>query len=145
MLLIADHHPFAGAADSLAYALGVFFANGFALPPPYKPHPVTGEIPPIVFRRGKGLTRHPVLDGRSRAERIDSGASFTGSAFWLGSVSHGREVMRLPGGTQVLLPVVAWQFSDSTPRILARACCRGRRSGVVAGASPCSAKLRCSQ
>jgi len=113
LLLIADHHPFAGAADSLAYALDVFFANGFALAPPYERDSLR-----IVFRRGKNLKNHPVLEGRSRAERVDSVVSFTGSAFWVGSsVSRARELMRLPTGTRVLLPVVAWQFSDSTPRI----------------------------
>jgi hypothetical protein len=116
LLLIADHLPFAGAADSLASAIGVFFANGFALQP-NGPDPRTGDYP-IVFRRDGGLVRHPIVDGRSRVERVDSVVSFTGSAFRLGAtVQKPRELMRLPPGTRVRLPVVAWQFSDSTPEI----------------------------
>ena len=116
LLLIADHMPFAGAADSLAAVLGVFFANGFALPP-HRPDAQTGDYP-IVFRRNAELVRHPILDGRSAGERVDSVASFTGSAFRLVRHLEGAgELLRLPRGTRVRLPVVAWQFSDSTPEM----------------------------
>ena len=117
LLLIADHLPFAGAADSLANALGIYFANGFAIPP-FGPDPRTGDYP-IVFRRRDGsLARHAVTDGRRPIERIDSIVSFTGTAFRLGAAhSSPAELMRLPGETRVKLPVVAWQFSDSTPEI----------------------------
>jgi hypothetical protein len=126
LLLIADHLPFAGAADSLASALGVFFADGFALPPD-GPDPRTGDYP-IVFERGHGLAAHAIVDGRSRAERIDSIVSFTGSAFRLGpDVTDPRAIMRLPANTRVRLPVVAWQFSDSTPEI--------RGDGMLQGAT----------
>ena len=111
VLLIADHMPFAGAADSLANALGVFFANGFAMPGTPGTRP--GEI---VFRRGSGLVRHVITDGRSASERVDSVVSFTGSAFRLGaSVTDAAPLMRLPAGTRVRMPLVAWEFSDSTP------------------------------
>jgi hypothetical protein len=111
LLLIADHQPFAGAADSLGSALGVFFANGFAMPAASGARR-SGEI---VFRRGSGLVRHSITDGRSAAERVDSVVSFTGSAFRLASfVERPAELMRLPAGTRVRMPVVAWQFSDST-------------------------------
>lgn len=117
LLLIADHLPFAGAADSLASALGIYFANGFAIPP-FGPDPRTGDYR-IVFRRSDGsLARHAVNAGRSAAERIDSIVSFTGSAFRLGAAHASQvELMRLPRETRVKLPVVAWQFSDSTPEI----------------------------
>lgn len=116
LLLIADHLPFAGAADSLAIALGIAFANGFAIPP-FGPDQRTGDYP-IVFRRGSGLIRHPITDGRSPRERIDSIVSFTGSAFWrTRALVEPSDLMRLPAGTRVRLPVVAWQFSDSTPEI----------------------------
>jgi hypothetical protein len=114
LLLIADHMPFAGAADSLAIALGVFYVNGFAIPRPAA-DAGSGDI---VFRRDAGLVRHPVLDGRSPAERVDSIVSFTGSAFRLGAgAARAAELLRLPPGTRVRLPVVAWQFSDSTPEL----------------------------
>jgi hypothetical protein len=69
LLLIADHQPFAGAADSLASTLGVFFANGFAMPAAG-----VGKRPgEIVFRRGEGLVRHAITDGRSTAQRMGLG------------------------------------------------------------------------
>lgn len=115
LLLIADHMPFAGAADSLARAVGVAFANGFAVPPAEPGGaPADGRI---VFRRGDYLVRHPVIDGRSDAERIDSIVSFTGSAFRLLDGNRSAELMRLPRGTRVLMPTVAWQFSDSTAQL----------------------------
>ena len=122
LLLIADHQPFAGAADSLASTLGVFFANGFAVPA------VGGKRPgEIVFRRGDGLVRHAITDGRSAAQRVDSVVSFTGSAFRLArSVERPGELMRLPADTRVRMPVVAWQFSDSTPEF--------RGDGMLQGA-----------
>ena len=87
----------------------------------------TGDYP-IVFRRDAGLVRHPIIDGRSAAERVDSVVSFTGSAFRLGSAAERpRELMRLPASTRVRLPVVAWQFSDSTPEI--------RGDGMLQGAT----------
>jgi hypothetical protein len=117
LLLIADHMPFAGAADNLANALGVYFANAFAIPP-FGPDPRTGDYP-IVFRRGDGgLGSHPITNGRTSAERIDSIVSFTGSAFRLDAGSAmTSELMRLPPKTRVRLPVRAWQFSDSTAEI----------------------------
>jgi hypothetical protein len=126
LLLIADHLPFAGAADSLASALGIYFANGFAIPP-FGPDPRTGDYP-IVFRRSDGsLGKHAVTNGRTAAERIDSIVSFTGSAFRLGPAHASQvELMRLPSETRVKLPVVAWQFSDSTAEI--------RGDGLLQGA-----------
>ena len=127
LLLIADHLPFAGAADNLGAALGVFFANGFALPP-YSADPRTGDYP-IVFRRGDGgLVAHAITNGRSSAERIDSVVSFTGTAFRLGiDAERQGGLLRLPVGTRVRLPVQAWQFSDSTPEI--------RGDGMLQGAA----------
>jgi hypothetical protein len=123
LLLIADHLPFAGAADSLASALGVFFANGFAMP-----LAGGGKRPgQIVFRRRGGLVSHPITDGRSASERVDSVVSFTGSAFRLReSVRDAAPLMRLPAGTRVRMPVVAWEFSDSTPEF--------RGDGMLQGA-----------
>ena len=109
LLLIADHMPFPGAVDHLAAAFGVFFVNGFA-------HDSTKQDGPIVFRRSTGsLGSHIIANGRSPAERIDSVASFTGSAFrTTGPVDT---LLRLPPTTLVLMPQVAWQFSRLTPRL----------------------------
>lgn len=106
LLLIADHMPMAGAAATLGGAFGIYYIDGFALDTAH-------QQAPIVFRRSDGsLASHPITNGRSRAERIDSIASFTGSAF-----RHDVRVdtlMVLPATTMILAPQVAWQFSDST-------------------------------
>jgi hypothetical protein len=114
LLLIADHMPFAGAAMSLATPFGIQFANGFALLGEADPR--TGDYPITFRRRDGGLAEHPITAGRSTAERIDSIVSFTGSAFRLTS-PDGRAIMTLPKGTRIELPLVPWQFSDTTRRI----------------------------
>lgn len=74
LLLLADHMPIAGAVTDLALAFGVQFSNGHA-----RDSAIQG---PIVFRRSDGsLGDHPITNGRSVAERIDSVATFGGSAF----------------------------------------------------------------
>jgi hypothetical protein len=119
LLLIADHMPMAGAAEKLALEFGAVFGNGFALDSAR----TTGAI---RFRRAHGsLGSHAVLDGRNPAERIDSLTSFTGQAFRM--IGPGTPIMTLGRGTTLLLPVVAWQFSDSTPRV--------RADGLLQGAA----------
>lgn len=72
LLLIADHAPGAAAYGDLAAAFGVVLFNGFAR------DPRTGEF----FRRRDGtLVDHPITEGRTRAERIDSVRTFVGTAF----------------------------------------------------------------
>ena len=105
LLLIADHMPFAGAAQKLASAFGVTWMNGFA-------NDATGNSI-LRYRRGAGLESHPVTDGRNAVERIDSVTAFTGSAFTLDA--GGAPIFRLPAGTRVLMPATAWVFTPSTP------------------------------
>ena len=123
LLLITDHMPFPGAVEPLAAALGADLANGFALFGSEDPR--TGDYP-IVFRRRDGTLRPgPIVDGRNRSERIDSIETFTGTAFHLAGRSGG--ILALPVGTRLLLPVVAWQFSDTTPVM--------RADGLLQGAA----------
>jgi len=130
LLLIADHMPFAGAASDLAEALGIHFSNGYALLGDADAR--TGDYP-IVFRRSDGTLRtHAITNGRSPRERIDSIVSFTGSA--LRVTAPGRnEIMSLPKGTRLMLPVVAWQFSDSTVRMSAEGLLQGAALEVGKG------------
>ena len=117
LLLIADHMPFPGAAETLAAAFGVVMTDGFA---------TDGACAEdeFAFRRvDGGLAGHPVTDGRSRAERVDSVRTFTGQAFRL--TVPGTGLLRLPRDSRVLLPAVAWQFSDSTPSISAEGMFQG--------------------
>ncbi len=130
VLLIADHLPFAGAIASLAAPFGIQFADGYALLG--EPDPRTGDYP-ITFRRRDGtLANHPITAGKSRAEHVDSIVSFTGSAFRLTSPT-GRAIMTLPKGTRLELPIVAWQFSDTTPRMSAEGWLQGATVTVGRG------------
>jgi hypothetical protein len=101
LLLIADHMPFAGAAEALAQSFGFQFFNCFALDNRQR----TAER----FYRGNGsLADNKITRG------IDTVVTFTGSAF------------RLPRGARPLLalknytissPSVAWQFEEDTPTV----------------------------
>ena len=117
LLLIADHMPFPGATEQLASAFGIFFMNGFATDS-------SCATDVAAFRRSQGtLADHPITRGRSRAERIDSVRSFTGQAFRVPGA--GRPLMVLERGSVMLMPVIAWQFSDSTPRLPAEGLLQG--------------------
>lgn len=109
LFLIADHMPMAGAAETLGRAFGLEFLNGFAFPR-------GSRQPPDLFRRADGsLGRHAVTEGRHAAERIDSAATFTGQAFR--ATRPVEPILTLDSAAVVLLPVQAWVFSDSTPRV----------------------------
>jgi hypothetical protein len=104
LLLIADHMPFPGAAGDLAAAFGFALLNGYV---------GEGNPGPIVFRRSDGsLASHPVTEGRSTAERVDSVTSFTGEAFRAGS---GSPLMVLRPGSVIHYPTVAGQITATTP------------------------------
>lgn len=119
LLLIADHMPFAGAAEKLALAFGAVFGNGFAADS-------TLDTGALRFRRGDGsLGTHPITDGRTPGDRVDSVTTFTGQAFRL--TRGGAPLITLGAGTTLLLPVTAWVFSDSTPRV--------RADGLLQGAA----------
>ena len=112
LLLVADHMPFAGAAEALGAALGVQFANGFA-------EDSAATAVPLVFRRGAddrraALGAHAAILG-SGAGAIDAVATFTGSAFRL--TAPGVPLLRLPRTTRVWMPVQAWVFGDSVPKL----------------------------
>ncbi len=112
LLLIADHMPFPGAADSLAAVFGVSFGNGFA-------YDSTGEQSRFRFHRGNGLlAEHAITDGRGPEERVDSIDSFTGQAFRVMG-TDAQPLLTLGAGTVLLMPVEAWEFSPKTPRMRA--------------------------
>lgn len=114
-LMIADHMPFGGAIENMAAAVGVVWINGFAY----------DEERNSIFRlnRQSGLGTHPIFDGRNPGERVDSIVAFTGSAFWL--PDGGSPLLFIPPGSRVLMPRVAWQFSDSTASISATGMLQG--------------------
>ena len=112
LLLIADHMPIAGHSEMLAAAFGVRFHNGFALD--------ANRDGDITFQRSDGsLVSGPVADGRNASERVERVTTFTGQAFRLDPGVDAEPLLLVPERYQVLLPEVAWQFSERTPRISA--------------------------
>ena len=78
LLLIADHAPFGGAASALAEKFGVDMSKGYTFDPE---NSATGAPTQLIFsRENKLLGNHPILEGRSEAERIKLLRSFTGQS-----------------------------------------------------------------
>jgi CubicO group peptidase (beta-lactamase class C family) len=117
LLLIADHMPFACAATQLGKAFGFEFINGFAF---------TGmqRWPPSMFSRENGMLHGSlVTDAGKDRTRIDSIATFTGSAF---TIPEGAiPVLSFRATDWSLQPDTAWRFHDSTPRISLKGCHQG--------------------
>lgn len=108
LLLIADHMPMAGAAEKLGAAFGIHWSNGFALD--------EGQSGPLLFKRETGtLADHPITNGRAPEERIDTVATFTGSAFQGDSAFQPLLTFKSP--VVSLMPKTAWEFDESTPRL----------------------------
>ncbi len=109
LLLIADHMPFPGCAEDLAREFGFTLNNGFAA----KADAPGGND---YFRRSDGtLNEHPITAGKLKGERIDSVVTFTGEAFTGDSTVVG--LLIFGENMASYMPSVAWQFSDSTPKV----------------------------
>lgn len=107
LFLIADHMPFGGAAARLGDAFGFNWMNGCALPD-------AGGAE--VFSRTAGsLSANPITDGANAAERIDSIALFTGSAFL--PPPEAVTITTLQDNYSIMLPEQANRFTDSTAYI----------------------------
>jgi uncharacterized protein (DUF2249 family) len=107
LLLIADHMPFPGAAENLAAAFGVRFSNGYAVD-----EKAQG---PIVFKLSdESLRDHQIVRGRTEGEKIDSVATFTGSAFQVDG--DARPLLVLGSSVVSMLTSVAGQITAETPR-----------------------------
>ena len=115
--MIADHMPFAGAAQKLAAAFGARYNNGFAINESER-----GK--PMLFRRSEQLLAdHPITNGRDASERIDFVATFTGSAFETDETF--RPILTFGESVVSLTPEVAWRFTDDTTRIPVAGWCQG--------------------
>lgn len=110
LLLIADHMPFPGAAESLASAFGFEFVNGFAVPN-------SDRLERFSVKLGN-LGTSPVTEGRSKAERVDSLVIFTGQGFK--SPPRAQPFLLLDTSYTILLPQRAWEFRDDTPSVSGR-------------------------
>lgn len=109
LFLIADHMPFAGGAYKLGKAFGFEFLNGFA-------YTREGRWPPSVFKRKDGtLSESPITNGTENFERIDSIATFTGSAFK--APKNAIPVLCFLKENYSLQPNEPWKFGDDTPSV----------------------------
>ncbi|PHR42626.1 MAG: hypothetical protein COA32_17315 [Fluviicola sp.] len=107
LLLIADHMPYAGAANDLANQFGFTFLNGFAM---------TGDQfwPPSVFSiENGGLIESSATQGSKDYEKINSLATFTGSAFKI--PNDATPVIKFSEDHISLQPDTAWRFDENTP------------------------------
>jgi hypothetical protein len=104
MLLIADHMPFAHAADGLARTFGFSFESSFAF------EAVRG---PEQFSKTNGrLPDSPITRGEAKGTPVDSVYAFTGTV--LHAPPEATVVMRLGTGWQILYPKEPWKF-DGVP------------------------------
>jgi hypothetical protein len=95
LLLIADHMPFAGAAQDLAQAFGFSFSNGFV-----QRDPPQG---PDIFSKADGHLKADVVTTGVEALRTFTGSAFTAPA-------GARPILVLPKGYVSKETRVAWQF-----------------------------------
>lgn len=101
LLVIADHMPFAGATNTLAKRFGFSYEDGFVL------NREGGSWPPDSYsKQNSNLLNTPLTHS------IDSLAAFTGSA--LLAPNDATIIARFPETHTLLIPEVAWQFSEST-------------------------------
>lgn len=110
LFLIVDHMPMPGAAERLGAAFGARWSNGFAVDEKRQGNP-------FVFKRDDGsLKDHKITRGRSAEEKVESVATFTGSAF---RVEEGKAepLMVLHDAIVSLEPQTAWQFTPETRRL----------------------------
>jgi hypothetical protein len=92
LIMMVDHFPMPATAGKLAEAFGVRFHNGNAVDPQAPPGP-------LLFKRAdKSLADHPVTQGRSENERVDSVATFTGSAF---QIERGEPILTFLGAEAI--------------------------------------------
>jgi hypothetical protein len=101
LLLIADHMPFAGAAQDLAQSFGFEFFNCFAFDNRHR----------NVERFYKG---NKTLLENEITQCVDTLVTFTGSAF---KIPKGAKPILALKNYAVISPQVAWQFEENTPTV----------------------------
>jgi len=117
LLLIADHLPWPAAANKLASAFGVHYSSGHALDE-------KTQADPMIFKRSDGtLAEHPITKGRAASERVDSVATFTGSAFRVDD--HAEPLLIFGAGVVSFTPTNFWMYKADTPRIPVTGWCQG--------------------
>jgi len=135
LLLIVDHFPWPDAARSLANALGVHFDSGTASEPDLRG--------PMIFRRSDhSLADHPIVNGRTAGERLDSLATFTGSAF---KVDTGEPLLIFINPQAfAVTPRSSASLARAIHALQSKAGCKGQYCVLERGEWRCSARPQCS-
>lgn len=107
LFLIADHMPFAGAADKLAQAFGFRFENVYAVKG-------DGRSPEIFNRLTNTLEDTEIARGRDGRRAVEQVQSFTGSAFRAPPTA--TTILALDEGWTLLYPFEAGEFGAEIPR-----------------------------
>lgn len=108
LLLIADHMPFAGAANDLAKAFGFEFCDGFA----QLSEKEKGRDAFTI--QNNRLLQNSFTDG-SLGTQVDKVISFAGSSFSIPEKAIG--IMKFMESDWCLKPEVAWQFDENTEQV----------------------------
>lgn len=108
LLLIADHMPFAGAANTLANAFGFNFCDGFA-----NLEKDQRNSPDIFSIENKRLVSSEITNG-DFGDKIEAITTFTGSSFTVPKEANG--VLKFLKEDFCLAPEIAWQFNETTVR-----------------------------
>lgn len=108
LLLIADHMPFAGAANALANQFGFEFCDGFA-----QLKKERNNAPDIFTKENNSLLTSVITDG-SLSDTITSITTFTGSSFTIPKRAKG--ILKFTKEDVCLTPEIAWQLTETTKR-----------------------------
>ncbi|MEM9549112.1 MAG: DUF4440 domain-containing protein [Bacteroidota bacterium] len=100
LMVIADHMPYAGAAQSLANAFDFEYRDGFVMSE-------NEAWPPETYSKRNGTLNKTVA-----TQNIDSIAGFTGSG--LIAPKDAIIIASFPESHKLFLPEVAWQFEEHT-------------------------------
>lgn len=100
LFLIADHMPFAGAAEALAAAFGYTFYDGFAMSGP------GGRYDTFSF--DNGMLKHTEVTDKHGS--VTTVITYTGQAF---NIPEGAtSILSFNSRYKILMPEVAWEFSE---------------------------------
>lgn len=115
LFLIADHMPFAGAAESLAAVFDIEFQNGFAFNE-------TSENTDLFQFNDSTLVSSTITNGRFDSEKVKSVRSFTGQAFPCPETY--TPIAKMSKGSYQLYPDTAWRFHEDTKLVKTDSWCQ---------------------
>ena len=118
LFLLADHMPFAGAAQELAAAFQIVFYNGFVL------DKASSECRSLTFSSENGLlARSAVTWGTEFETPVDSVTTFCGQGFSI--PQEALPLLLLDAADEVVFPQQSWVWDADTPRMEARGLVQG--------------------